>query len=224
MDLAFHNTIGIMCVSTKCTRLFDWSMYEIEQTQMLQTSIKERHLNSVHRDKHVDSSSAHKFLSSDGVIETLFPDPSYTIERHTPLSTTPQLDLYFTKSELVTLSLLSTACVEYLCKNDSEYCFVHFKKREFTNPPSTLQITKKKCKRKTPTTTPSTSPHIKRRMHGHKINRHHEVEKNDETTQSKKDQEGKKGKAQQGNHTHRSTIKRILVWSPLLVLKDEEEE
>ena len=140
-------------------KLFNWSMYELEQIQMLQTSIKERHLNSVHRDKHVDSSSAHKFLSSDGVVETLFPDLSYTIERHMPLHTMPQLDLYFTNSELVTLSLLSTACIKYLCKNDSEYCFIHFKKREFMNPPSTLQTTENKCsKRKTPPTMPSTSP------------------------------------------------------------------
>ena len=146
---------------------------------MLQTSIKERHLNSVHMDKHMDSSSSHKFLSSDNVVETLFPDPSYTIEKHMPLSTMPQLDLYFTNSELVMLSLLSTACIEYFCKNDNEYCFVHFKKREFTNPPSTLQTmktTKRKCK-KIPPTTPSTSPHIKRHMHGHDINLHHEVEK-----------------------------------------------
>ena len=63
----------------KMYKLFDWSMYEIEQTQMLQTSIKERYLNSVHRDKHVDSSSASKFLSSNSVVETLFPDPSYMI-------------------------------------------------------------------------------------------------------------------------------------------------
>ena len=84
-------------------KLFSWSVYEIEQTQILQTSIKERHLNSVHMDKHIDSSSSHKFLSSDDVIETLFPDPSYTIEKHMPLSTMPRLDLYFTNSELVML-------------------------------------------------------------------------------------------------------------------------
>ena len=104
-----------MCLK-EMYKLFDWSMYEIEQTQMLQTSIKESHLNAMHRDKHVDSSSAHKFLLSDGVVETLFPDPTYIIERHMPLSTMPRLDLYFTNSELVTLSLLSKACVEYLCK------------------------------------------------------------------------------------------------------------
>ena len=81
-----------MCLE-EMYKLFNWSVYELEQTQMLQTFIKERHLNSVDRDKHIDSSSAHKFLSSDGVIETLFPDPSYAIERHMPLSTTPRLDL-----------------------------------------------------------------------------------------------------------------------------------
>ena len=126
-----------MCLK-EIYKLFDWPMYKIEQTQMLQTSIKERHLNAVHSDKHVDSSSAHKFLSSDGVIETLFPYLSYMIERHMLLGTTPQLDLYLTNSELVTLSLLSMACIKYLCKNDSEYCFIHFKKRKFRNPPSTL--------------------------------------------------------------------------------------
>ena len=77
-----------MCLK-EMYKLFNWSMYKIEQTQMLQTSIKERYLNAMHRDKHVDSSSAHKFLSSDGVVETLFPDPSYMIERHMPLSMMP---------------------------------------------------------------------------------------------------------------------------------------
>ena len=51
-----------------------------------------------------------------------------------PLSTTPQLDLYFTQSELTTVSLLLTACVEHTCRRQSEYCLLHFERRPFTCP------------------------------------------------------------------------------------------
>ena len=76
----------------------------------------------------------HKSIGKDGVVETLFPDPHYTTETHMPLSTTPQLDLYFTQSELTTVPLLLTACVEHTCRQQSEYCLLHFECRPLTCP------------------------------------------------------------------------------------------
>ena len=74
------------------------------------------------------------------MVETLFPDPHYTAETHMPLSTTPQLDLYFTQSELTTVSLLLTACIEHTCRPQSEYCLLRFERRPFTCP-----TTKEQC-------------------------------------------------------------------------------
>ena len=39
---------------------------------------------------------------------------------------TPRLDLYFDNSELMTLSLLNCACVEFICKSNEEYCILKF--------------------------------------------------------------------------------------------------
>ena len=116
-------------------KLFDWQVYEFEQTQSTATSILERNLHQKHKEAHDTSSIAHKLVGKDGEIETLFPDPHYTVETHMPLASTPRLDLYFTLSELLTLSLLLTACVEHTCKRDNEYCLLSFKKRQICHAP-----------------------------------------------------------------------------------------
>ena len=107
----------------------------------------------------------HKSIGKDGVVETLFPDPHYTAETHMPLSTTPRLDLYFTQSELTTVSLLLTACIEHTCRWQSEYCLLRFERRPFTCPTTTEEeqqcfdekdsppSKKKKKKKKNNTTT-----------------------------------------------------------------------
>ena len=76
----------------------------------------------------------HKSIGKDGVVETLFPDPHYTAETHMPLSTNPRLDVYFTQSELATVSLLLAAWIEHTCRRQSEYCLLRFEHRPFTCP------------------------------------------------------------------------------------------
>ena len=110
-------------------KLFDWHVYQSEQTQSMAMSILERNLHQEHKEDHDTSINTHKLLGKDGTIETLFPDPHYTIKTHMPLSNTPRLDLYFTPSELLTRSLLLTACVEHTCRRNSEYCLLSFKCR-----------------------------------------------------------------------------------------------
>ena len=115
-------------------KLFDWDVHAMEQKQILDMSIMEQNLNQQHKDLHKDSSQYKKVLSSgsddgeEGIIQIFPPNPSYMIEMHMPLSKTPRLDLYFTNSELTTISLLATACIKYLCKDENKYCFLHFKR------------------------------------------------------------------------------------------------
>ena len=114
-------------------KLFDWDVYRCEQHQCTSTSILERNnkkrshtqldsrkqvinLHQKHKDTYSLHTQMHKSIGKDGVVETLFPDPHYTAETHVPLSTTPRLDLYFTQSELTTVSLLLTACIEHTCR------------------------------------------------------------------------------------------------------------
>ena len=122
-------------------KLFDWQVFQAEQAQATATSVSERQLHQTHKDLHIASTDTHKLLGKDGTIETLFPDLHYTIENHMPLVSTPRLDLYFTPSELVALSLLLTACVEYICKCDLEYCLIsltqHLKSMMPAEPPDT---------------------------------------------------------------------------------------
>ena len=115
-------------------KLFDWDVYRCEQYQCTSTSVLERNLHQKHKDTNSLHTQTHKSISKDGVVETLFPDPHYTAETHMPLSTTPRLDLYFTQSELTTVSLLLTACIEHTCRQQSEYCLLHFERRPFTCP------------------------------------------------------------------------------------------
>ena len=110
-------------------KLFDWHIYRSEQTQSTATSILKRNLHQKHKEDQDTSINTHKLLGKDGTTETLFPDPHYTIETHMPLSNTPRLDSYFTPSELLTLSLLLTACVEHTCRQNSEYCLLSFNRR-----------------------------------------------------------------------------------------------
>ena len=97
-------------------KLFDWDVYRCEQHQCTSMSILERNLHQKHKDTYSLHTQMHKSIDKDGVVETLFPDPHYTTETHMPLSTTPRLDLYFTQSELTTVSLLLTACIEHTCR------------------------------------------------------------------------------------------------------------
>ena len=92
-------------------KLFDWEVYRAEQTQSISMSIVEQNLHQKHKDAHDKSTNTQHQLGLDGTIETLFPDPQYTIENTMPLCDTPRLDLYFTPSELITLSLLQISCV-----------------------------------------------------------------------------------------------------------------
>ena len=97
-------------------KLFNWDVYQCEQHQCMSTSVLERNLHQKHKDTYSLHTQMHKSIGKDGVVETLFPDPHYTAETHMPLSTTPRLDLYFTQSELTTVSLLLTACIEHMCR------------------------------------------------------------------------------------------------------------
>ena len=144
-------------------KLFDWDVYRCEQHQCMSTSVLERNLHQKHKDTYSQHTQTHKSIGKDGVVETLFPDPHYTAETHMPLSTTPRLDLYFTQSELTTVSLLLTACVEHTCRRQSEYCLLRFERRPFTCPTTTEEEQqcfdekdsplKKKKKKKNNTTT-----------------------------------------------------------------------
>ena len=118
------NVYEITCACKNFFKLFNWHIFQAEQAQVTATSVLERQLHQTHKDLHIASTDTHKLLGKDSTIETLFPDPHYTIENHMPLVSIPRLDLYFTPSELVTLSLLLTACVEYICKCDSEHCLI----------------------------------------------------------------------------------------------------
>ena len=147
----------------KLYKLFDWDVYQCEQHQCTSMSVLERNLHQKHKDTYSQHTQTHKSIGKDGVVETLFPDPHYTAETHMPLSTTPQLDLYFTQSKLTTVSLLLTACVEHTCRRQSEYCLLHFESRPFTCPTTTKEEqqcfnekdspSKKKKKKKNNTTT-----------------------------------------------------------------------
>ena len=97
-------------------KLFDWDMYRCEQHQCTSTSVLERNLHQKHKVMYSLHTQMHKSISKDDVVEMLFPDPHYTAETHMPLLTTPRQDLYFTQSELTTVSLLLTACVEHTCR------------------------------------------------------------------------------------------------------------
>ena len=120
-------------------KLFVWQVYEFEQTQSMAASILERNLQQKHKEAHDTSSITHKLLGKDREIETLFPDPNYTVETHMPLASTPRLDLHFTPSELLTQSLLLIVCVEHTCKRDNEYCLLSFKKRQIRHTPINIQ-------------------------------------------------------------------------------------
>ena len=123
----------------KLYKLFNWQVYEFEQTQSMATSILERDLHQKHKEAHDTSSITHKLLGKDGKIETPFSDPHYTMETHMPLASTPRLDLYFTPSELLTVSLLLTACVEHTCKKDNNYCLLSFKTKQIPHAPINVQ-------------------------------------------------------------------------------------
>ena len=133
-------------------KLFDWHVFQSKRAQATATSVLERQLHQTHKDLHIASTDTHKLLGKDSTIETLFPDLYYTIENHILLVSTPRLDLYFTPSELVTLSLLLTACVEYICKCDSEYCLIsltqHPKSVTPAEPPNDNKPPGKKKRRK----------------------------------------------------------------------------
>ena len=106
---------------------------------------QERNLNLLHKESHLDAHQTKKAISNHeaGMVQILPPplNPSYMREKHMPLSKTPRLDLYFTHSELTTFSLLAMACMEYLCKNENKYCFLHFAQRPLCQPPPLSSIT-----------------------------------------------------------------------------------
>ena len=96
---------------------------------MLCTSIEERKLNSSQKQ------SIQRALTNEGI----------PIERNMPLSKTPRLDLYFSNSELTTLSLLNVVCLGYICKSDNEYCCLKFTPRTLSHPPNPFRDDRKRC-------------------------------------------------------------------------------
>ena len=142
-----HRLRNNLCMQ-ELYKLFNWHVFQAEQAQATATSVLERQLHQTHKDLHITSTDTHKLLGKDGTIETLFPDPHYTIENHMLLVSTHRLDLYFTTSELVTLSLLLTACVEYICKCDSEYCLISLTRRPKSMTPEPLSPDDKTQKEK----------------------------------------------------------------------------
>ena len=108
----------------------DWCAYEEEQDTMLCTSIEDRKLNSSHKQP------IQRALTNGGI----------PIERNMPLSRTLRLNLYFSNSELTTLSLLNVACLGYICKSDDEYCCLKFTPRPLSDPPNPFRDDKKEGK------------------------------------------------------------------------------
>ena len=93
-------------------KLFDWDVYRCEQHQCKSTSILERNLHQKHKDTNSQHTQMHKSIGKDSVSRP-------TLYRRNPHAfiTTPRLDLYFTQSELTTVSLLLlTACREHTCR------------------------------------------------------------------------------------------------------------
>ena len=106
------------------SKLFDWDVYGEEQEQIIKVSVKECSLNSDHRKKCEESSQMKIMLTPDGL--STIRRWNYYIEECMPLAQTPRLDLYFDNSALTTFALLNTACVEFLCKNNDEYCLLNY--------------------------------------------------------------------------------------------------
>ena len=80
-----HNN---MCLQ-ELYELFDWSIYESEQKQMLCMSVQERNLSLLHNESHLDACQTKKAISNHKVrMVQIFPPPPYTIEKHMPLSKT----------------------------------------------------------------------------------------------------------------------------------------
>ena len=116
----------------KLYKLLNWCAYEEEQDMMLRTSNEERKLNSSHKENHEQSIQSKRALTNEGIVQ-IYPETQYPIERNMPLSKTLRLDLYFSNSELTTLSLLNVACLGYICKSDNEYCYLKFTPRPLSH-------------------------------------------------------------------------------------------
>ena len=116
--------------------IFDWTVYSEEQSQIISVSIREWELNKNHRQTCEDSSQARITLlnPNNGTITMVREEMKYAIEKCMPLKETPRLDLYFDNSELTTLSLLSCACIEFICKSNEEYCILKFIPHERRQP------------------------------------------------------------------------------------------
>ena len=131
-------------------------MYAEEQKQIVKVSVKERSLNSDHRKKCEESLQTKIALTPEGL--STIRRSNYYAEECMPLAQTPILDLYFDNSKLTTFALLNTACVEFLCKNNNEYCLLKLSSHHWcysqllTYPPRTTKhgktsVSEKKEKR-----------------------------------------------------------------------------
>ena len=99
-------------------------------------SIAKRSLNKKHRQRCEELCQAKITLNDDGMMGISTSQRSeYIIERHMPLRKMPRLDLYFDNKELTTLSLLSCACMEFICKSNNEYCLLKFSPNHRQNVP-----------------------------------------------------------------------------------------
>ena len=121
----------------KLFKSFDWAIYSEEQSQIISVSIRGRELKEKHRQTCEDSSQARITLlnPNNGTMSMMVREETkYAIEKCMPLKETPRLDLYFDNSELMTLSLLSCACIELICKGNEENCVLKFIPHERRQP------------------------------------------------------------------------------------------
>ena len=145
------NDIETVCLLENYSNCLNWDVYAEEQKQIVKVSVKERSLNSDHRQKCEESLQTKIALTPDGL--STIRRSNYYIEECMPLAQTPRLDLYFDNSELTTFALCNTACVEFLCKNNDEYCLLKLSLHHW-------------CYSQLPTSPPRTTKHGKTNVSG----------------------------------------------------------
>ena len=135
--LKFQSTSQNNLSHNELFKIFDWTIYSKEQSQIISVSIREWELNKKHRQTYEVSSQARITLlnPNNGTIMMVCEETKYAIEKCMPLKETLRLDLYFDNNELMTLSLLSCACIEFICKSNKEYCILKFIPHERRQPP-----------------------------------------------------------------------------------------
>ena len=130
-------------------KLFDWGIYSEEQHQIIQESIAKSELNKEHKVQCEESSQSKITLAPDGTTGiTSNKKSKYNIEDYMPLLKAPRLDMYFDNSELTTFSILNCASLEFLCKNNEEYCLLKVTPYGIQDPPPDLIMEKEKARKR----------------------------------------------------------------------------